>query len=79
MATCKKNEYRDPVTKRYSYFGNFARLCKCGHTLGIHIAGGFDCGGKDCACQKFKPSGKRAPEGTVEQTNYGGTETVGPD
>lgn len=33
-----KNEYRDPVTKRYAYFGNFERVCVCGHTLGDHIS-----------------------------------------
>ena len=55
-----RNEYRDPVTKRYSYFGNFDRLCVCGHTPGVHIAGGFECGTsietQGCQCLKFKPA-----------------------
>ena len=70
-----KKEYREPGTGRYSYWNGFDRICKCGHTLGIHIAGGFECGGKDCTCQKFKPSGKRAEIGSVEETSYG-TEKV---
>jgi hypothetical protein len=76
MARERKNEYRDEMSGRYSYFGNFDRLCVCGHTLGIHCAGGFDCfahpagrGPKDfqvegleqpCKCQKFRPSRRRA-------------------
>ena len=50
--------------------------CVCGHTLGIHCAGGFDCfAGQDgfksnpesaglvkpCECQKFRPSRKKRP------------------
>ena len=72
--TDKAKNYREPGTGRYAYWNDFDRLCKCGHTLGVHIAGGFECGadpyGKDehgrsepeaagCTCQKFKPSGKR--------------------
>lgn len=61
--------YREPGTGKYAYFGDFDRLCKCGHTLGVHIAGGFECGAdargnneagaEGCECQKFRPSGKR--------------------
>ena len=55
----RKNEYREPGTGKYAYFGRFNRLCVCGHRLGVHIAGGFECGEKDCDCQKFKPTRKR--------------------
>jgi hypothetical protein len=58
MARKQENEYRDPVTKRYAYFGRFERPCLCGHTLGIHIAGGFDCGARGCDCEKFRPAYK---------------------
>lgn len=64
MARKRENEYRDPATGQYSYFGDFDRLCVCGHSLGAHIAGGFECGTnpadypetKGCQCQKFKPT-----------------------
>ncbi|MCS3690984.1 hypothetical protein ABIF26_006485 [Bradyrhizobium elkanii] len=71
MARERKNEYRDEATGRYSYFGNFDRMCVCGHTLGIHCAGGFDCFAghagfaastesinmqKPCECHKFRLS-----------------------
>lgn len=71
MAAKRENEYRDGATGRYSYFGGFDRLCVCGHTLGIHCAGGFDCfagsncnipddpGGLRCDCQKFRLSRKK--------------------
>jgi hypothetical protein len=61
----RENEYREPGNGKFSYFGDFDRLCKCGHSLGVHIAGGFECGtdptdeSAGCACQRFKPSGKR--------------------
>lgn len=69
----KTKEYRDPETGQYAYWNNFDRVCECGHTLGIHCAGGFDCfacpPGKGpfpvegltehCTCQKFKPQRKR--------------------
>ncbi len=64
-----KDEYREPGTGRYAYWNDFDRLCKCGHTLGVHIAGGFECGAdpignnepeaEGCTCRKFRPSGKR--------------------
>lgn len=62
-------EYREPGTGRYAYWNDFERLCKCGHSLGVHIAGGFECGADaignkepeaiGCKCEKFRPSGKR--------------------
>lgn len=70
MARDRKNEYRDE-NGQYAYFGNFDRLCVCGHTLGIHCAGGFDCFASNkgpfkidgmtapCECQKFRPTRKR--------------------
>jgi hypothetical protein len=65
MARSRKNEYRDPITKRYAYFGGFDRICKCGHRLGDHIAGGFECGitkeAEGCACQKFRPQEYKRP------------------
>lgn len=84
--TKRQNTYREPGTGRYSYFGDFDRLCRCGHSLGVHVAGGFECGadpyGKDehgrsepeaagCTCEKFRPSGKRrAP--SVSSADRGG-------
>jgi hypothetical protein len=69
MAKKRENEYRDPTTGRFDYFGDFDRLCKCGHSLGVHIAGGYECGtdtsgnnepeAAGCKCQRFRPSGKR--------------------
>lgn len=55
---------RDPVTGQYAFDGDFARACRCGHPLGVHVAGGFDClnsnrsaggDGVACACLKFRP------------------------
>lgn len=48
---------------QYGYFENFDRLCKCGHSLGAHIAGGHECAAdvlshpetKGCDCKKFRP------------------------
>lgn len=63
--------YREPGTGRYAFWNDFERLCKCGHTLGVHIAGGFECGIDEaigCKCERFVPSGKRrqsAPPGNV--------------
>jgi hypothetical protein len=67
MARSPDSEYRDPVTHRYAYFGNFDRVCQCGHTLGVHIAGGFECGTTGdpndpawgCKCEKFRPTKKK--------------------
>jgi hypothetical protein len=73
VARERKNEYRD-TNGQFAYFGGFDRMCVCGHTLGIHCAGGFDCfAGQNgfkaeaesaglktpCDCQKFRPSRKK--------------------
>lgn len=60
--------YREP-SGRFAYWNKFDRLCTCGHTLGVHVAGGFDClngtksvpgaSGDPCKCEKFKPSRKK--------------------
>lgn len=65
----EQRRYREPGTGRFSFWGDFDRLCKCGHSLGVHVAGGFDCGAdpigseepdaEGCQCQRFRPSGKR--------------------
>jgi hypothetical protein len=55
---------RDPLNGQYAYDGDMSRLCKCGHKLGAHIAGGFECGTipcdfpetKGCQCIKFRPA-----------------------
>lgn len=47
---------------RFTYSGDMARLCRCGHMLGVHTAGGYDCQAgtfagdtcKPCTCPKFK-------------------------
>lgn len=67
------NEYREPGTGRFAYWNDFDRLCKCGHSLGVHIAGGFECGtdtggnserdAAGCKCERFRPSGKRRAVG----------------
>lgn len=69
MSRNRKDEYREPGTGRYAYWNDFDRLCKCGHSLGVHIAGGYDCGAdakgnnepeaEGCTCERFRPSGKR--------------------
>ena len=56
---------RDPVTGQFAYEGDWGRICVCGHSLGAHIAGGFDCiaaesgeapPGTTCDCTKFRPA-----------------------
>lgn len=60
---------RDPVTGQFAYDEDFDRMCRCGHTLGVHLAGGFDCiniersaggSGEACNCTRFTPTRKRA-------------------
>lgn len=60
---------RDTQTGQYAFDQDFDRLCKCGHSLGVHSSGGFYCdadaiGNKEpeaigCQCERFQPSGKR--------------------
>lgn len=58
---------RDHVTGQYAYDGNFDRMCRCGHTLGVHVDGGWDCiyqvagpvslpDAPPCPCKKFRPA-----------------------
>lgn len=64
----KTRRNRDPHTGQYAYDGDFDRMCVCGHTLGVHVDGGFDCINGDvgddrvrCECMKFRQSrAKRA-------------------
>lgn len=69
-------QYRDPETGQFAFDERWARKCVCGHTLGVHVAGGFDCivhdvgrddpDGEDktfepCNCAKFRPSRRKEP------------------
>lgn len=66
-----KGQLRDPQSGQFAFDGRWDRLCVCGHTLGVHCAGGFDClagtnctndpnpPGKFCDCQKFCLSRRR--------------------
>lgn len=65
---CK--QYRDPLSGQFAHDGRFDRLCVCGHELGDHVAGGFDCnvpmdGGlrraKPCDCVRFRASRAKDP------------------
>lgn len=59
MAEDRKNEYRG-ADGRYEYFGGFDRVCVCGHTLGIHCAGGWDCFAvpvSETGCKDFQVEG----------------------
>lgn len=56
---------RDPVTGQYAFDGDLARVCLCGHPLGVHVSGGFDCinqdvgDGEPCDCARFRASPSR--------------------
>lgn len=58
----QRREYRDQVTGQYAFCGDMDRVCVCGHRLGAHIAGGFECGTnpsdfpetKGCGCERFR-------------------------
>lgn len=58
----KLTKARDPKTGQFSYANGFSRMCKCGHTLGVHVSGGFECVNRDagdgtpCSCRKFQPA-----------------------
>jgi hypothetical protein len=74
-----RNQIRDNVTGQYAFDGNMDRVCVCGHTLGIHCAGGFDCFAQPteghpfyveglvapCDCQRFHQSRKKALSGRM--------------
>jgi hypothetical protein len=55
---------RDPHTGQFAFDGGFDRVCRCGHTLGTHVHGGFDCmngdrgapgaDGTPCDCERFR-------------------------
>lgn len=66
-----RNATRDHVTGQYAFDGDFGRMCRCGHTLGVHVHGGFDClnaqagigpehTGEPCDCERFRPVRKRS-------------------
>ena len=74
MAHDEHAQVRDPVTGQFAYEGDWSRMCTCGHTLGVHVHGGFDClngesidgaTGEPCDCTRFRPSRRRRPEGCV--------------
>lgn len=56
-----EHRLRDPVSGQFAFDGGFDRVCRCGHTLGVHVSGGFECvnadtgDGAHCACVKFRP------------------------
>lgn len=65
------NATRERATGQYAFSGDMSRLCRCGHTLGIHAgeaphpcfngdkyAEGAT--GEDCACERFKPANAKA-------------------
>jgi hypothetical protein len=64
MEEPKKRKVRDVRTGEFAFDNNFDRMCVCGHTLGVHVHGGWDCGlnptdhpeTEGCTCQKFRPS-----------------------
>ena len=53
---------RTKRTGQYTYTGGFDRLCRCGHTLGVHTADRAKIDGVthqpcgNCECQCFKPT-----------------------
>jgi hypothetical protein len=44
MEEPKKRKVRDVRTGEFAFDNNFDRMCVCGHTLGVHVHGGWDCG-----------------------------------
>jgi hypothetical protein len=70
-----KHTTRDSRTGQYAFQNDWDRLCRCGHELGVHGEGGFDCFNADrdnigapyagrfpatsCGCMKFRPTGWR--------------------
>jgi hypothetical protein len=57
-----QTQNRDEATGQYAFDGDLARMCVCGHPLGEHIAGGFECQcdpTRHCDCVKFRQSRKK--------------------
>lgn len=64
---------RDSKTGKYSYEGNWDRLCVCGHSLGEyhtaeppHPCGNNGTGLIDCDCTKFRPAKVVTPDSNIE-------------
>jgi hypothetical protein len=56
--------FRDQSTGRYSFWNRFERMCVCGHRLGVHTGGGFDCLNSDSHVPSFLgDDGKEYPGG----------------
>lgn len=61
--TKPRDQMRERQTGRYGYVNQWERLCRCGHTLGVHtaepphecIARDFDRTATSCGCMKFRP------------------------
>lgn len=61
-------QHRDRANGQYAH-ADFDRLCRCGHTLGVHtadrVAGVQEClncdigDGTPCDCQSFRPAPKK--------------------
>lgn len=60
-------EARNRHTGQYSYEGQWDRLCRCGHTLGVHAgeaphpcfngdSGMEGATGEPCDCPRFRPA-----------------------
>lgn len=70
MTDNRRSQNRDQVTGQYAFDGDMSRMCVCGHTLGAHVAGGWDClngnrmvgpecDGTPCSCEKFRLSRRK--------------------
>lgn len=74
-------QFRDVHNGQFGFDGNFDRLCKCGHRLGVHGPAGVEClagtnvpddpnpRGVECPCVKFRPSGKRQTDPETASTS----------
>ena len=57
---------REKASGRYGYEGQWDRLCRCGHTLGVHLAEAphpcavADLKDESCDCERFKPAKETA-------------------
>lgn len=60
----KATQNRDRADGRFTFDGNWDRLCVCGHKLGAHLAAGkHPCDnanhgkdGSECECPRFRPA-----------------------